>query len=90
MQSVISYEDCSKGSLDEKICIAMYQREGDKGEKIFSVNSQPSTVNQFWILDLRFWIDYTDSGMQLGDFKLTILDLFHPQGEKSERRLPAI
>jgi hypothetical protein len=31
-------------------------------------------VNQFWILDLRFWIDCTHKGMQLGDFGLTILD----------------
>jgi hypothetical protein len=37
-----------------------------------------STVKRFWILDLRFWIDPVHKGTGLGDFRLSILDLFRP------------
>jgi hypothetical protein len=37
-------------------------------------------VKRFWILDLRFWIDPVHKGTGLGDFRLSILDLFRPQG----------
>jgi hypothetical protein len=35
-------------------------------------------VKRFWILDLRFWIDPVHKGTGLGDFRLSILDLFRP------------
>jgi hypothetical protein len=37
-------------------------------------------VKQFWILDLRFWIDPDHEGAGLGDLRFAILDLFRPQG----------
>ncbi|MEH2405854.1 hypothetical protein [Nostoc sp.] len=50
------------------------------------MNKSPP-VNQFWILDFRFWIDTSaplsadpdHKGMGLEDFKLRILDLFRPR-----------
>ncbi|MBD2411593.1 hypothetical protein H6H01_12745 [Nostoc calcicola FACHB-3891] len=36
-------------------------------------------VNQFWILDLRFWIDPDHKGAGRYDFKFWILDLFRPR-----------
>jgi hypothetical protein len=42
------------------------------------VNSHLSLVKRFWILDLRFWIDPVHKGTGLGDFRLSILDLFRP------------
>jgi hypothetical protein len=44
------------------------------------VISDWSMVKRFWILDLRFWIDPVHKGTGLGDFRLSILDLFRPQG----------
>jgi hypothetical protein len=39
---------------------------------------QAIAVKRFWILDLRFWIDPVHKGTGLGDFRLSILDLFRP------------
>jgi hypothetical protein len=44
-------------------------------------------VKRFWILDLRFWIDPVHKGTGLGDFRLSILDLFRPQGRGLNRKI---
>jgi hypothetical protein len=44
------------------------------------LTSKKNQVKRFWILDLRFWIDPVHKGTGLGDFRLSILDLFRPQG----------
>jgi hypothetical protein len=41
-------------------------------------------VKRFWILDLRFWIDPVHKGTGLGDFRLSILDLFRPNMARLE------
>jgi hypothetical protein len=68
---------------------------GDKGISILSVTLFEKISGEhsvftggandfgFWILDLRFWIDRVHKGAGLGDFRLSILGLFRPQGAGS-------
>jgi hypothetical protein len=47
--------------------------------------AQVLLVNQFWILDFRFWIDPKHKVAWIKDFKLRTLDLFRPRSHNGTK-----
>jgi hypothetical protein len=60
------------------LAIARRKHLTQNGYVCVSVFTTGNAVKRFWILDLRFWIDPVHKGTGLGDFRLSILDLFRP------------